>query len=354
MSTSYRRVIVPKFGPAEVLEVETVETPPLGAKQIRVEVHFIGINYADTLARRGYYKWAGDPPFSPGFEVSGVVTEVGEQSRFKAGDTVMVFSRFGGYAEILTADEDRAFLLPAGMSLEEGAAVPAVYATAYHALYEVMRVRKGESILIQAVAGGVGLAALQLAKHSGLVTYGTASSAEKLAFAAEHGLDHGINYTKVDFEEEIARATNKKGVRFVLDSLGGEGFRKGYRCLSSPGHALVIGGAGIIPPETGLSVSALREWTRIITDFVKGGVFHPFPLIVENKAVSGMQILLLWDQLAYLRGVGESILELYTKGVVKPFVHEIFPLTEAAEAHRFIEGRKSKGKLLLATDATRG
>jgi NADPH2:quinone reductase len=86
---------------------------------------------------------------------------------------------------------------------------------------------------------------------------------------------------------------------------------------------------------------------------VKGGVFHPFPLIVENKAVSGMQILLLWDQLEYLRGVGESILDLYTKGVVKPFVHEIFPLTEAAAAHRFIEGRESKGKLLLSTESAR-
>ncbi|MEZ0311097.1 MAG: zinc-binding dehydrogenase [Myxococcota bacterium] len=351
MSTSYRRVIVPKFGPADVLAVETVETPPLGAKQVRVEVHFIGINYADTLARRGYYKWAGDPPFAPGFEVSGVITEVGSESRFKVGDTVMVFSRFGGYAEILTADEERVFVLPHGMSLQEAAAVPAVYATAHHALYEVMRVREGESILIQAVAGGVGLAALQLAKHSGLVTYGTASSPEKLAFAAEHGLDHGIDYSKVDFEEEIARLTDKQGVRFVLDSLGGEGFRKGYRCLSSPGHALVIGGAGIVPPESTFSVEGVLEWTRVISDFVKGGVFHPFPLIVENKAVSGMQILLLWDQLEYLRGVGERILELYTKGAIKPFVHEIFPLTEAAEAHRFIEGRRSKGKLLLSTES---
>ncbi len=345
MSSRDRQLIVPRFGDEDVLELRPVPSRAPGPTEVVVETHYIGINFADILARRGYYKWAGAPPICPGFEASGIVIERGARATLPLGTRVIVFCRFGAYSERITCEEARLLPMPDAMSLQDGAALPAVYGTAYHALFEVLRLRRDDSLLVQAVAGGVGLAALQLAKHAGAVVYGTASSSEKLAFAREHGLDHAINYAEEDFEAAIMKLTQGRGVRFVLDSLGGEALRKGYRCLSSPGHALSIGAADIVPPPT----LDLRAWWHVASAFVAGGVYHPFPLIERNRGISGMQILLLWDQVDYLRGLGERLLELHTAGIVRPFIHEVFPLERAGEAHTFMEARKSRGKLLLST-----
>ncbi len=339
-----RRLVFRKHGEVDVLELETFASRPPGRGEVRIEVAYAGVNYADVIARRGFYKWAPPLPTCVGFELSGTVVEIGEGvTSLAVGDRVLAITRFGGYADEVVVEARRAWRVPEGASLREAAAIPAVTMTAWHSLREVARVREGESILIQAVAGGVGLAALQIAKHLGLVTYGTASSEEKLAFAKEHGLDHPIDYAKHDFEAEIGRLTHGRGVDHVLDSLGGEGLRKGYRCLARGGLVVTIGAAQVAP--TGKDPIALL---KAGAELVKGGVYHPFQLIEDNRGIAGVQVLLLWDDLEGLdRGMRE-ILAWWRAGVLKPHVDRVFPLDEAREAHRRIESRRSRGKLLLA------
>jgi NADPH:quinone reductase-like Zn-dependent oxidoreductase len=338
-----RRVVFRKYGSSEALETELFASRALGPGELRVEVAYAGVNYADVLARRGFYKWAPPLPTCVGFELAGVVSEVGPGvSSHAVGDRVVAITRFGGYADEVVLEARRAWKLPAHGKLDEAAAIPAVTITAWHALCEVARVRSGESVLIQAVAGGVGLAALHIAKHLGLTTYGTASSADKLAFAAEHGLDHGIDYTRTDFEREVSRLTAGRGVDCVLDSLGGEGLRKGYRCLARGGMVVTIGAAQVAP-ESKSPFALLKAGIEL----ARGGVFHPFQLIEHNRGMAGVQVLLLWDDLARLdRGMSE-ILAWWQEGVLAPHVDRVFPLEAASEAHAHLESRRSRGKLLL-------
>ena len=346
--TQFRRMVFRRYGAPEVFEWEAVPVRPLESGEVLLRVRYIGVNYADIIARRGYYKWIGRPPACPGFEVAGEIIEKASNVAFPVGARVAAITRFGGYTEALTVPAARLIAIPDEMPLEDAAALPAVYITAYHSLVNVMRVREGESILIQAVAGGVGIAALQLARHFGLTTYGTASSGEKLEFARQFGLDHGINYLAEDFEAAVMRLTDGRGVTFVLDSLGGYGLRKGMRCLATGGHCVTIGAAGVVPP-TGFGWRALREWRRIIVDLVRGGVYHPFKLLEKNRGISGVQILLLWKEVDRLRPITEHLLQLYKEGVVKPPIGAVFPLAEVAGAHALIESRRSQGKVLLKT-----
>lgn len=342
-----RRVIFRRFGEAEVLEVEHVPARAPSGGEVAVQVAFAGINYADVLARRGFYKWAPPPPTCVGFELSGTVTAVGAGVTSHAiGDRIAAVSRFGAYSEQVIVEAKRAWKVPHGMSLEDAAAIPAVYITAWQSLCEVARVRRSDSVLIQAVAGGVGLAALQICKHLGVTTYGTASTDDKLTFAREHGLDHGINYTTHDFEKEIARLTNGKGVTFVLDSLGGDGLRKGYRCLSPGGLVVSIGAAGVAPPHRD-PISFLKAGVEI----VKGGVYHPFQLIEHNRGIAGVQVLLLWDDLERLDRAMADILAWYAAGKIKPHIDRIVTMDNVAEAHRALESRGTRGKLLVSTSS---
>ena len=342
-----------RYGGVEVLEVEETRAPRPGRGEILVDVAFAGVNFADVIARRGFYKWAPAPrrdaPTCVGFEISGVVAEIGEGvTSHRVGDRVAAVTRFGGYASNVVVEAERAWHLPKEMPLEHGAAMPAVYMTAWHSLVEIARVREGESILIQAVAGGVGLAALQIAQRLGLVTFGTASSPQKLALAKEHGLDHAIDYAKTDFEEEVKRLTNGRGVDVVLDSLGGAGLAKGYRCLARCGRLVTIGAAQVAP--TARDPIALA---RAGLELVRGGVFHPFRLIEDNKSIAGVQILLLWDDVERLTRGMRAIFEGWEAGAYRPHVDRVLPLERAAEAHRLLETRASKGKLLLATKGIR-
>lgn len=344
----FKRKIFHRFGAPEVFQWETFAAPPLQATEVLIRVKFIGVNYADIIARRGYYKWAGALPICPGFEISGEVIACGANATLSIGEKVLAVTRFGGYSEAIVAEQNRVWKVPPSMGLEVAAALPAVYLTAYHSLMEVMRIRRGEDILIQAVAGGVGIAALQIAKHIGLTVYGTASTEEKLQFARSFGLDCGINYVRDDFEIAMRQLTQNRGVKYLLDSLGGNGLRKGIRCLKPMGHAVTIGAAGIVPPS-GVNWSSAKEWKRIAGDFIRGGVYHPFYMIERNISLSGVQVLLLWDDLEYFQHVMSELITWQQAGIIKPHIDAVFPLDQAAEAHRLVEQRRSQGKVLLTT-----
>ncbi len=347
--SEFKRKVFDRFGVPEVFRWDSCDIRSLKPDEVLIRVQFIGVNYADIIARRGYYKWAEQPPICPGFEVSGEIIDKGEAATLPIGTQVLAVTRFGGYAEAVIAEQNRVWEIPESMSPQEAAAMPAVYLTAYHSLMEVMRIRRGDDILIQAVAGGVGTAALQIAKHIGLTVYGTASTAEKLQYASTLGLDYGINYVQEDFEIAMQRLTQNRGVKFLLDSLGGHALRKGIRCLKPRGHAVTIGAAGIVPPQ-GFSWQSAKEWKRIAGDFIRGGVYHPFYLIEHNISLSGVQVLLLWNEVEYFQRVMRELMSLHRAGVIKPHIDAVFPLEQVAAAHRFVEQRQSKGKVLLSTE----
>lgn len=339
-----QRVVFRSYGEVDVLELESVASRAPGPREIRVQVAYAGVNYADVIARRGFYKWAPPLPTCVGFEIAGVVVERGSAvHEHEVGDHVLAIVRFGGYTTELTIDAERAWPVPRGKSLAEAAALPAVTLTAWHSLCEVARVRAGERILIQAVAGGVGLAALQIAKHLGLETYGTASSAQKLALAKQYGLDHAIDYKAHDFEREIARLTDGRGVDCVLDSLGGAGLRKGYRSLAPCGRLVTIGGAEVAPASR-----SPRDLFKAGVALVRGGLFHPFELIEHNRSIAGVQILLLWDDLRHVERGMRQVLTWWEEGIIRPHIDSVLPLSQAGRAHAALESRKSRGKLVLA------
>lgn len=337
--------VITRSGGPDVFEVRERPSTPCGPGQVRIAVAFAGVNFADLAARAGPYGPAPKPPFAPGFEVAGTVSEAGAASGFAVGDRVLSGCRFGGYASEVVVDAGRARRLPEGMSFEEGAALVAQYLTAYHALTRVAHARAGEVVLIHACAGGVGTAAVQLCRALGLRSVGTSSSAEKLAYAKGQGLEVGIDYAREDFETAVRRSF-PRGVDVALDANGGASFGKSFRCLATGGRLVVYGAAAALPSAR--TVEAIREWPRAAWEFARQRWFHPFELIERNVAVAGLQILLLWDDLALLGGELDELLELYRRGLVKPVVDRVFPLADAASAHRYLAERRTRGKVLLA------
>jgi NADPH:quinone reductase-like Zn-dependent oxidoreductase len=195
-------------------------------------------------------------------------------------------------------------------------------------------------VLIHACAGGVGTALVQIAKHLGLTTYGTASTDEKLAFAKKNGLDFGINYAKDDFLAGVRQATQGRGVDVVFDANGGDSFAKSYRCLARGGR-LVVYGAATLMPEKWWELP--RSAWRLLTQ----KRFSPLKLIERNVGVLGLQILLLWDDIEGLGREMDALLGLQQKGAISPKVDRIFDLEEVRLAHQYLLDRKSKGKVLL-------
>jgi NADPH:quinone reductase-like Zn-dependent oxidoreductase len=341
-----RSAVVSKFGGPDVFRF--VDTPPRspGEGEVRISVSFAGVNFADIAARSGFYDPAPQPPFVLGFEVSGTIAEVGPRvPGFGVGDQVLAVTRFGGYTTDLIADASRVRELPAGMSLEQGAGLPAVYLTAYHGLTEVARVRRGESVLIHACAGGVGTALIQVSKALGLTAYGTASTDEKIAFAKNNGLDFGVNYSTEEFAPAIRTATEGRGVDVVFDANGGRSFAESYRCLAPGGRLVVYGAASLMPEKW-------WELPRSAWRAIQQKRFAPMNLIERNVGVLGLQVLLLWDELEKLGAEMDALLGMFKKGALNPVIDRVFDLEELGAAHQYLLERKSKGKVLLRMPGT--
>jgi NADPH:quinone reductase-like Zn-dependent oxidoreductase len=237
-----RAVEIRRTGPPESLECGEIPLREAGEGEIRIRVHRAGVNFADVLARQGIYPDAPKPPFVPGYEVSGVVETAGQGvTGMRAGDRVAAFTRFGGYAEYAVADARFAVPLPPGFDFTTGAAVPVNFATAYHCLFHTGPLHPGDRVLIHAAAGGVGLAAVRMAKGAGAILFGTAGSGEKIDFLRRYGVDHPIDYHSQDFVEEVRKATGGEGVDVILDSIGGRMIGQDLRVLRPGGRIVSLG-----------------------------------------------------------------------------------------------------------------
>lgn len=335
-----RAIQVTKHGEPEVLKVSDHPEPAPAPGQVVVRVRAAGINFADILMRLGFYPGTPKPPFSPGFEIAGTVEAVGEGVDIPIGQRV-VASTFpgGGYAEMVAVPAARALLLPAEMSFEEAAALPVNYLTAYQALTYMAGLRAGERILIHAAAGGVGLAAIQLAKLAGAEIFGTAS-ASKHPFLLQQGVSHAIDYHTQDFEEEVKRLTNNEGVDVILDAVGGSSYRKGYRLLRHGGRLICYGMSAAVTGK-GRSLKALGAWWQTPS-------FNALDLMRKNRAVIGVHLGQMGRaEPGRVRDWMQDLFGLYAAGKIKPHIGRTFPLAEAAAAHHYIHDRKNIGKVLL-------
>ena len=341
-----RAVVVTEVGPPEVLKVQDRPDPPVGPGEVRIAVRAAGINFADTMARIGMYPDAPKLPCVLGYEVAGEVESVGDGVEGVAtGDRVIAGTRFNGQAELVTVPAEQAIPLPDGVSYEEGAAFPVNYGTAYAALVIMGGLKPTERALIHAAAGGVGIAATQIAKGIGAEIFGTASGSKHDAIR-EQGVDHPIDYRTADFEEEVQRLTGGEGVDVIMDALGPTSFRKDYRLLRQGGRLIMYGASEL---QTGSGkrnlTGALRSMARMPMATMPW--WKSIGVINENKGVFGLNMLSWWDREGGLDRLTEPLLEAFGKGELKPVVAEAFPFDRAPDAHRMIEERRNIGKVVL-------
>lgn len=340
-----RAVVITKHGGHEVLQVQEMPDPPVGPGEVRIAVKAAGINFADTVARVGLYPDAPPVPCVIGYEVAGEVESVGEGVEdHKPGDPVLAGTRFGGYAELVTVRSEMVYSLPKKLSFEQGAAFPVAYSTAQAGLVTMGGLEAGDRALIHSAAGGVGIAATQIAKLRGAEVFGTASPSKHDAIR-EQGVDHAIDYRSQDFAEEVMRITDGEGVDVILDALGPTSARKGYRILRAGGCLILYGASEVSTGEKRNLVAAGRAALK--APFATLPWWKSIGVMNENKGMFGLNMLHWWDREGSLDRVLQPLLPQLEKGDLNPVVAEAFPFDQAPDAHRFIAERRNIGKVVL-------
>src|SRR6202047_1116949 len=340
-----RAMVVRRYGAPEVFESQEVPVPQPKPGEVLIRVKAVGINFADLLQRMGIYPGTPKPPFVPGIEIAGVVEKVADGSKpaegepLRAGEAVAAFTHFNAYAHWVAVPARQVYRLPAGMPFDDAAAIPVNYLTAYHSMFAMGNLQPGDRILIHGAAGGVGIAAVQLAKARGLLVFGTAGPA-KQEYLRKIGVDHAIDYQKNDFVE-VVRKFAPDGIEMVMDPIGGKSFAESERCLGPTGR-LVVYGFSAAAGEDGK-----RSWIRGLRALMQTPRFHPLKLMALNHAVLGVSLGRLQSRAGILRGELDELFRMYTAGKIKPVIGKSFPLVEAAAAHRFIHDRKNGGKGIL-------
>lgn len=337
-------IVVRRYGPPGVMEWREVPDPKPAAGQVLIRVRAVGINFADILARLGVYSTVPKPPFVPGLELAGEVEQVadGAGTTLKAGDRVAALTMFHAYSERVVVNAEQAFPIPDAMTFEEAASIPVNYLTAWQSMFEMGNLRAGDRILITSAAGGVGVAAVQLARAHGLVTFGTAGPT-KQDFLRKIGVDYPIDYTR-ESALDVVRRVAPEGIEMALDAIGGRSFQQSYRCLGPMGRLVVYGFSTVVGPKGKLS------YLRGAKEMWETPRFHPLKLIDKNIAVIGVHIGKLAHKSRVLKPQLEEIFRLYHAGKVKPVIGKTFALKEAAAAHQYIHERKNVGKVVLVTD----
>jgi NADPH:quinone reductase-like Zn-dependent oxidoreductase len=333
-----KQLVIPRHGPPEVLELRDAPDPAVVPGSVRIRVRAAGINFSDLLARQGLYPDAPKPPCTIGYEVAGVVDAVGPGvTTFRAGDRVVATTRFGGQSELVVTPAASVFPLPAPWTFEQGAAFPVVYLTAHHMLVRVAAARRGESVLVHAAAGGVGLAVAELGRILGLRVLGLCS-ATKHDVLRQYGVEPFDGRDPRWFD--AVRRVAPQGVDVVLDAVGGDSWRQGYRLLAPAGRLVCFGASG-------LSEGVQRNLLKTIWRVIRFPRFAPLALMNDNKTVAGVNLGHLWNDQALLAPQIDALLGYARAGQLTPRVDRAFPAAEAAPAHRYIHERRNIGKVLL-------
>ena len=323
-----RAVLCREFGPVETLALAELPSPPIAQGSVRVAVHAVGVNFADLLIVQGKYQEKPALPFSPGFEIAGVVTELGPGAQGVAlGDRVLGIMDHGAYADEVVLRADRVMTIPAAMEFPTAAGFPVAYGTSHGALEWRARLRPGETLLVLGAAGGVGLTAVEIGKAMGATVIAVAGGAEKLEVARRQGADHLIDYSREDLRGRIKEITGGRGPDVIYDPVGGDVFDQCLRSIAWEGRIIVIGFAG-------------GRISQIPANLV----------LVKNCDVIGFY----WGSYrrhkpAQVRQSFKTLLSWFEAGKLKPHVSHTLDLAEAGRALALLAERKATGKVVLTT-----
>ncbi len=327
-----KAVLCKQFGPPESLVVEEIEPPVPGSGEVVVAVEACGVNFPDVLIIQNKYQFKPPLPFSPGGEVAGVVSKVGQGvTQFRPGDRVIGSAAFGGFAEQLALPVERLTPIPDRMDFVTAAAFLMTYGTSYYALKDRGHLQAAESLLVLGAAGGVGLAAVELGKLMGARVIAAASSEEKLAVCQEYGADACINYATDDLKERVKALTKGEGADVVYDPVGGAFAEAALRATAWQGRYLVIGFAAGDIPRIPLNLVLLKGCEIV-------GVFWG-AFTVRDASANRANI--------------ETLLQWYVEGKLRPHVSATYPFERAAEALNALAERRVKGKVVLVPHQAR-
>jgi NADPH2:quinone reductase len=323
-----RAVVAEKVSAPEDLSVIELPEPSPGPGEVRIDVKATALNFADTLIIGHKYQVKPDFPFSPGFEVAGVISAIGDGVvDFKVGDRAIATMDYGAYREQVIVEEYLAHPFPEAMDFATAASFPVAYGTSYVGLLRRSHITPGETVLVHGAAGGVGLTAVEIAKAAGAKVIATASSAEKCALTIAHGADHAINYSEGEFRDQVKDLTGGAGADVIYDPVGGDVFDQSLRCINWGGRILVIGFAAGRIPSIPANILLVKSCSAI-------GVFWSSHRRREPES---------------LREDYRQLFEWWGEGKLKPHVGAKYPLGQAGEAMRALLSRKVPGKIVLET-----
>lgn len=340
-------MVLPEAGGPDVFEMRESPDPDAGPREVRIRVRAAGVNFADLSARMGTYQDAPPFPCCIGYEVAGVVDQVGPpapgapSAPVDVGDEVFGMTMFGGYADTVVVPTVQVRRIPERLDTVAAAGVPVVSLTAHTMVVRLGSLRPGESILIHGVGGGVGLAALQLALDRGATVIGTASG-RKHERLRQLGVEHLIDHRTQDLRTEVRRIVGDRGVDVILDPIGGSTTRANFRLLAPLGRLFLYG----VSSTSGRGART-RSYRRIVSTVARTPVFHPFQLMNANKGVFGINMNRLASDVPSMTAAFDEVVEAIERGVLEPIVDRTFPLEEAGRAHAHLAGGTSLGKVVL-------
>lgn len=339
MVRNMRKVVYPRTGGVDSIEIIECPEPVPGPNQVRVEVHRAGINFADLMMRQGLYGSNPDPPFTPGYEASGEILEIGsEVSSLSCGDRVLAMTGFGGYSEQVVLDSNRVIKLPDSVTYDQAAAIPVTYGTAFHMLVHLGRIAEGDTVLVHHAAGGVGTAVAQICKSYGAsLVIGTASKPKK-EFVESMGVKF-VDSGSEDFVSVCKELTGGKGVHHALDPVGGNNLMKSYKALRRGGKLYFFGASNAVKGDKRSVISALRMWRNTPS-------FDPLKMMSSNKAVFGVHMGLLDDE-SIFKGHLSTLSEMLLNRQIDPIIDSVWRFEDVAKAQMHMHERKNRGKILL-------
>jgi NADPH:quinone reductase-like Zn-dependent oxidoreductase len=329
-----RAVVITKHGGPGVLEVQERPDPSLGPGEVRIAVAGCGVNFADVMARMGLYREAPKPPCVIGYEVAGTILELGEGVEgLNHGQRVVAGTMFGGYASQVCVPVGDVVPLLDRLTFEQGAAIPVNYSTAWAGLIGYGNLQPGERVLIHSAGGGVGIAAIQIAKRYGAEVYGTASASKHERIRAL-GVDHALDYTHKGWREGLPKFD------VIMDAIGGKSLRTSYGLLRPGGRLVAFGTSAVVSGNKRNLLSALGTVVRMPR-------FSLIKQMSESKAVIGLNMLTLWKDRLTLQTWIEPLRELLDDGTIHPVVAGTFGFEQAGEAHKMLTERRNIGKVVL-------
>ncbi len=338
-----RQIVTTRSGGIDVLQVQERPDPQPGKGEVLIRVRAAGLNFADILARQGLYPDGPPKPCVMGYEVAGLVEKVGaDVDPQLTGKSVVAITRFGGQSDLVSLKAGQIFEKPDSLTIEQAAALPVNYLTAYGLLVVFGSLHEGESVLIHNVGGGVGLAALEIAKKVGARTFGTASPA-KHEFLKKRGLDFPIDYRTQDWLPVLKTLTKGRGVELVIDPIGGGHWKKSYAALRHTGRLGMFGVSTV-------AATGIKGKLKLVGALIQMPRFHPLSLVARNRGVFGLNLGHLWHEPEKVANWMVEILKGVHEGWIRPHVDRTFRFEDAGAAHAYLEQRRNIGKVVLVPD----